>query len=226
MAEDRETMSSAVVEVESETSVEETEAYQVLISRVGRRTGKIPADLMVRHVLGCVPPHEWPTRIEAMDAVIRRIEAARKDSLRIESRPADRRVLGHYLTRRPGAGARGRITRSCTGSIRSRGAAIVLTISRIHWGSASTFLSCSNSCLVVRALQQAFKEQEWESPQWSSGLNWDPVRPLTGLGDWLDRVVWRGDVPQSKARSVRVSEALKWFRASKDGVASLKSSLF
>ena len=101
-------MSSAVVEVE--VPVEETEAFHELITRVGRRTGKIPADLMVRHVLACVPPHEWPTRVEAMDAVLRRLEAARKDSLRVETRPAEGRLLGLYVTRRP-ARARGLIAR-------------------------------------------------------------------------------------------------------------------
>ena len=41
-----------------------------------------------------------------MDAVLRRLEAARKDSLRVEARPADGRHLGLYVTRRPGAGSR------------------------------------------------------------------------------------------------------------------------
>ena len=85
-------MSSAVVE--TEVRVEETEAYQELMTRAGRRTGNIPADLMVRHVLACVPPHEWPTRVEALEAVLRRLEAARKDSLRVEARPAEGRHLG------------------------------------------------------------------------------------------------------------------------------------
>src|SRR5262249_42711063 len=97
-------MSSAVVEVA--VPVEETEAYLELMTRVGRRTGKIPAEIMVRHVLACVPAHEWPTRVEAMDAVLRRLEAARKDSLRVEARPADGRMLGLYVTRRPGVGSR------------------------------------------------------------------------------------------------------------------------
>jgi hypothetical protein len=54
-------MSSAIVEtatVETEVTVEETEAYHELMSRAGRRTGNIPADLVVRHVMACVPAHE------------------------------------------------------------------------------------------------------------------------------------------------------------------------
>ena len=42
-------MISAVLGIE--VPVEETEAYQELMTRAGRRTGNIPADLIVRHVL-------------------------------------------------------------------------------------------------------------------------------------------------------------------------------
>ena len=38
--------------------------------------------------------------------MLRRLEAARKDSLRVEARPAEGRHLGLYVTRRPGAGSR------------------------------------------------------------------------------------------------------------------------
>src|SRR5690242_15090765 len=50
-----------------EPAVEQTEAYQTLLTRVGRRSPKIPAEVLVRHVLRCVPPDEWPVRVEAMD---------------------------------------------------------------------------------------------------------------------------------------------------------------
>ena len=85
-------MSSAVVDVE--VPVEETEAYQELMTRAGRRTGNIPADLMVRHVLACVPPTSGRRGSRRLEAVLRRLEAARKDSLRVEARPAEGRHLG------------------------------------------------------------------------------------------------------------------------------------
>ena len=124
-------MSSAVVE--TEVPVEETEAYLELTTRAGRRTGDIPADLMVRHVLACVPPHEWPTRVEAMDAVLRRLDAARKDSLRVEARP---RMAGTSGSMSPGVPARDRglIARSCTASTRSRAGAIAPISSRTRSG--------------------------------------------------------------------------------------------
>jgi superfamily II DNA or RNA helicase len=215
-------MSSAVVEVG--VAVEESEAYHELMTRAGRRTGKLPADMMVRHVLACVPPHEWPTRVEAMDAVLRRLEAARKDSLRVEARPPDGKLLGLYMTRRPGAGSRPYRT-------------MIREVDPIEGRcDCPDFIKnslgiCKHILVVLehlhsrpRLLQQAKKEQEWSDPSTDMGLCWDPIRPLTGIGDWLDRVVWKGEVEPAKARSARVAQALKWFRSSKGSVATLKSS--
>ncbi len=134
-------MSSAVVDIEVPT--EESEAYRELVTRAGRRTGNVPADVIVRHVLHCVPAHEWPTRVEALDAVLRRLEAAKKDSLRVEARPADGRHLGVYVTRRP-ARARDLIARSCTESARLRAGVTARILSRTRWACASTSWWCSN----------------------------------------------------------------------------------
>ena len=141
-------MSSAVVD--NGVPVAETEAYHELVTRAGRRTGNIPVDLMVRQVMACVPAHEWPTRVEALEAVLRRLEAARKDSLRVEVRPADGRHFGLYVTRRPGA-ARGLIARSCSGLTRSRGVATALIFSRTRSACASTSWSCSGTFTAARA---------------------------------------------------------------------------
>jgi superfamily II DNA or RNA helicase len=215
-------MSSAIIDVE--VPVEETEAYQELMTRAGRRTGDVPADLVVRHVLECVPPHEWPTRVEALDAVLRRLEAARKDSLRVESRPADGRHLGQYVTRRPGAGSRPYRT-ILHGVDPIEGRCDCPDFVKNSLGLCKHILVVLNHLHArPRVLQQAHKEQEWSDAESGMGLCWDPIRPLTGLGDWLDRVVWSGDVEPAKARSARVAHALRWFRSSKDGVATLKNS--
>ncbi|MHB1557751.1 MAG: DEAD/DEAH box helicase, partial [Isosphaeraceae bacterium] len=73
-------------------------------------------------------------------------------------------------------------------------------------------------------LQQAIKEQEWGDPPGQVGLWWDPIRPLTGTGDWLERVGWRGETESVAARSARAAQALRWFRAPRDGVATLKNA--
>ncbi len=97
-------MSSSVAEIAN--PVEETEAYETLLGRVAKRTGKITPEDLVRHVLSIVPAGEWPVRVEAMDALLRRIEASKEDKLRVESRPPEGRILGLWGTRRPGSGSR------------------------------------------------------------------------------------------------------------------------
>src|SRR5438094_537793 len=61
-----------------------------------------------------------------------------------------------------------------------------------------------------RVLQQAVNEQEWADPPGRASLSWDPIRPLTGLGDWLERVVWTGDAESAAARSRRAAQAMRW----------------
>ena len=194
-------MSSAVAQIE--VPVEESEAYQELLSRIGRKTGKIPPELLVRHVLGCVPPQEWPTRADAIEAVARRLESIRRESLRVEARPAGGRLLGLYVTRRLGSGSRPYRT-------------VLHGVDPIEGRCdcpdfVKNSLGLCKHVLVVlehlharpRVLQQAFKEKEWSDPSSRSGLCWNPIRPLTGIGDWLGRVEWRGDFEAAKGRSAQ-----------------------
>ncbi len=215
-------MSSAVAQIE--VPVEQSDAFKELLSRIGRKSGEIPPELMVHHVLGCVPPHEWPTRVDAMDALIRRLESVRRENLRVEARPAGGRLLGLYVTRRVGSGSRPYRT-------------VLHGVDPIDGRcDCPDFLKnslglCKHLLVVLdhlhnrpRVLQQALKEQEWSDPSSRSGLCWDPFRPLTGTGDWLDRVEWRGDFEAAKGRSAKVAQAARWFRPGRDGNASLKNS--
>ena len=209
---------------ESIIPVEETEAYETLMGRAFKRTGKIPREVLVRHILGLVPAAEWPVRVEAMDAMLRRLDAAREDRLRIDSRPPGGKVLGLWGTRRPGSGARPYRT-------------VLLGADPV--GSrcdCPDFLRnslglCKHSLTVLehvharpRLFQQAIKEQEWGEPPGHEGLWWDPIRPLTGSGDWLERISWRGPTDAVAARSVRAAAALQWFRALRDGSAPLRNA--
>src|SRR5262249_60272187 len=75
-----------------------------------------------------------------------------------------------------------------------------------------------------RLLQHAIREQEWGEPPGREGLWWDPIRPLTGLGDWLERLAWRGETEALAARSARAAQALGWVRPSRGGAAILKNA--
>ncbi len=209
---------------EFETPVDQTEAYQELFSRHSRKTGKIPPGLIIRHVLSCVPPQEWPTQADAMDAVMRRLESIRRDNLRVDARPTGGRLLGLYLTRRVGTGTRPYRT-------------VLHGVDPIDARcDCPDFLKnslglCKHVLVVLehlhtrpRVLQEALKEQEWSDRSTKGGLGWNPIRPLTGIGDWLDRVHWRGDFDAAKARSTRVAQVARWFRSNGDGIACLKTS--
>lgn len=204
--------------------VEETEAYETLLARAVKRTGKIPPEVLVKHILAIVPATEWPVRVEAMDALLRRIDAGREDRLRVESRPPGGRILGLWATRRPGSGARPYRT-------------VLAGIDPIETRcDCPDFLRnslgvCKHSLTVLdhvyarpRLVQHAIKEQEWGEPPGREGLWWDPVRPLTGLGDWMERLAWRGETEAVAARSARAAQALRWFRAPRDASAVLKNS--
>lgn len=146
-------MSSSVAELD--TAIEEMEAYQELLSHASKRTGKIRPEVLVRHVMTIVPAPEWPVRVEAMDALIRRIESIKQEKLRVESRPAEGRLLGMYATRRPGSGI-GPIARCSSGSIRSKGVAIARISSRTRWASAST---CSRFSIISTPVRASCSRQ-------------------------------------------------------------------
>ena len=203
---------------------DQTEAYQTLLQRVGRKSLKIPADVLVRHVLRIVPPHEWPVRVEAMDALLRRLEAVKRDGLRIDTRPEDGHVLGAYATRRRNSGVRPyRTVVSGVDPIEAR-------CDCPDFVKNSLGL-CKHVLIVLehlharpKLLRQAHKEQEFLRDPVLYGLRWDPIRPLTGAGDWLDRVDWRPAMGTTGLRSRRSPQTLKWFRPGKGGVLVLKQS--
>ena len=194
---------------------ESTEAYRTLLARVGRKSAKIPPDVLARHVLRIVPEHEWPTRVEAMDAILRRLDSVKKEGLAMAARPEGRLVIGIYGTRRRQSGAR---------PYRSA----ILGVDPIEAScDCPDFLKnslgvCKHALIVLehihdrpKLLRRALKEQE-TAGQGRSGLRWDPIRPLAGLGDWLARVEWSRDDSRGP-RGVRETRAVGWFRPGDGG---------
>jgi superfamily II DNA or RNA helicase len=194
------------------------------MARLNKRTGSIAPEILVRHVLQCVPPQEWPTRVEAADALLRRLDSSQRDKLRVESRPPGGKLLGPYATRRPGSGSRPYRT-------------VLHGVNPLHGRCdcpdfvknslalcKHILVALEHICARPRLLQQARNEQEWSDLAAADGICWDPIRPLTGAGDWLERVTWRGDIDAIAARSSRAAAALKWFRLSKAGVSTLKNT--
>ena len=175
--------------------VEESEAYQVLIARLGRRGGKIPAE-----PLGppCARLRAAPGVADTgrgLEAVVRRLESARKDALRVEGRPARG---GCWGSTSPGGRvwALGPIARSLTGVDPIVGP---VRLSRFPQELAGPLQAPAGGARApphpAAALATGDQGAGVERPADSGiGLSWDPIRPLTGVGDWLDRVVWKGDL--------------------------------
>ena len=196
------------------------EAFHALVQRVGRRSPKIPAESLVRHIMAIVPPGEWPVRVEATEALIRRVDVAKKDKLRIGSRPTGGRVLGPYATRRGGSSARPYRTVL-------QGVEPIAARCDCPDFLKNSMAVCKHALAILehiyahpRLLQKAIGEQAEEGATSQRILSWNPIRPLTGEGDWLDRV--------SASRTIKTNGrpdwASRWFRAGNDEELVLKRS--
>jgi len=195
---------------------EETEAFQTLAARVGRKSPKIPAGVLARHVMGCVPAGEWPARLEAMDALLRRLDSARRDGLRVAARPAAGGPLGPYATKRPGPDARPYHT-TLLGVDPVEGRCDCPDFLRNSLGVCKHLLVVLEGLYAKpRLLESARKEQGRNREVGPAGLRWDPIRPLTGAGDWLERVAWLSPPAKAAARG-RKAAAVRWLRPRADG---------
>ncbi|MBI4564501.1 MAG: DEAD/DEAH box helicase [Planctomycetes bacterium] len=198
--------------VESPAS-ETSEAYQTLLSRAHRKTGSIPAAPLVKHVLDVTREADWPVQREAMEALLRRLSFARKDQLTIADRPPGGRVLGFYATRRKGSTDRPYRTR-LDGVDPPRGSCDCPDFLR------SSLALCKHLLVILEDIASSPRKLElaMESlPTKRAGLAWDPVRPLTGPGEWMERIRWIGaEPPDADIRS--------WFRPGGNGDWILKSA--
>src|SRR4051794_19222520 len=205
-----------------------TETYETLLTRVGKKSPKIPADLLVRLVLRAVPEPEWPVRLEAMDALLRRLEGIKRDELRIGARPAEGHALGAYSTRGRKSGLRPYNT-ILTGVAPIEGRCNCPDFLKNSLGACKhVLLALEHVYSRPRLLRQALKEKESLRAPAPIGLHWDPIRPLTGPGDWLERVTWHPSPSAGGAKTKTTSRsprALAWFRKG-DGDAFVLKKAF
>ena len=202
---------------------QESEAYRTLVARVGRKSPKIPAEVLARHVLRIVPAGEWPVRVEALEALLRRLDSAKKDALRVDARPPLGAPLGCYSTRKRGSGSR---------PYRS----VLLGVDPIEARcDCPDFLKnslglCKHLLCVLeflhdrpKLLKRAIGDQAITRAD-RSGLAWEPIRPLLGPGDWLARVSLIRPAGTKPSRSAREARLLGWFRAGKGDIRPLANA--
>jgi hypothetical protein len=162
-----------------------TEAYQTLLARAHRRTGRVPSESLVRHVLSVTQGGDWPVQRDAFEAVLRRCASARHDDIQIVRRPPDP-PIGLYATQR--RDAHGRPYRTLLRRIEPLdGSCECPDFLRNSLGLCKHLLAVLEDVVSNRrprgdARREATRERV--------PLRWDPVRPLTGPGDWLARIQW------------------------------------
>ena len=181
------------------TPLTRQETLDELRSMAARRTGRIPADDVARHVVGITEGGDWPLRCAAMEAILRRCRFADRDGLVVTRAPAGS-LFGVYVTGR--AGAPGRRTRA---ERRARGAEprpYSTALSRLDplEGSCDCpdylrgSLGLCKHLLCVLDAVHARGSQPKAAPPASPGrhatLSWDPVRPLRGAGERLLGLRW------------------------------------
>ena len=162
----------------------------------------------------CVPAQEWPTRVDAMEAVC--ADWSRSDETTSGSRrgPPTDGLLGLYITRRSGSGSRPYRT-VLHGVDPIEGRCNCPDFLKNSLGLCKHVLVGAGTpphpTAALAAGDQGTRMERRFRPE--AACRWDPIRPLTGIGDWLDRVEWKGDFEAAKARSSRVAQAARWFRA-------------
>src|ERR1700687_6013983 len=175
-------------------AITESETYQTLLARAHRRTGGVPPESIVRHVLSVTRGGDWPVQRDALDALLRRCAPAHTDEIQIVRWPRGR-LLGLYATRRRGSRARPYRT-------------LLRRIDPLDGScECADFLRSSLGLCkhLVAVLENGVSKRrgveiERESAPELAPLRWDPVRPMTGLGDWLARVRWVDGTPDRDLR--------------------------
>ena len=171
----------------------ESETYQTLLTRAHRRTAGVSPGTVVRHVLAATHGGDWPVQRDALDAMLRRCASAHTDEIQIVRRPRGR-LLGLYATRRRGSRARPYRT-------------LLRRIAPLD-GSCECADFLRNSLGFCKHLAAVFEHavskrrraDERELAPEQAALRWDPVRPLTGPGDWLARIRWVDGTPDRDLR--------------------------
>ena len=165
------------------TGLEETEVSRTLLAETRGQFGPIPGALIVRTAIAAAAGGDFPVQRAALDALSRRWTAFRRDSLQIRERPPGKKIVGLY-----GVG------RAESRSIRSRVLLASLEPLRSSCGCRDFVRGSLGICKHVFAVVDGWFRAGAPVPTAPGSivprLSWDPIRPLAGPGDWLDRLRW------------------------------------
>jgi hypothetical protein len=203
------------------------ETLSELRSLAGRRTGRVPPELLARHVLSVTVGGDWPLRRAAMEAILRRCKFGERDGLVVAGAPGGS-IFGGYVTARASAPRRAgrRATRARTRVVEPRPYATLLKRLDPLEGSCDCpdFLRgslglCKHLLCVLDHIHAKKSPPNAlvaaPSPRRTS-LAWDPVRPLRGAGDRLLGLRWIDGTGASRA-TPPLLRARGWFASTRRG---------
>ena len=171
---------------------ENAEAREHLLSLAVGHSGNIPARALVDLVLRVTEGGDHPLRMAALDAALRRLKSARQAEGTWKIVAPRQRKAGLGLHRIDvGAGKQYEVLVRSFGEL--AGSCDCLDFQKNALGLCKHL-----GWLLARGFDKEGLHPKGSLP--AAMLAWDPVRPLTGAGDWLWRVRWAGGrLPQSLA---------------------------
>jgi hypothetical protein len=167
------------------------ETREVLLELARRKSGKLPAELLVEQALSVTVDTDWPSRRAALEALLRRLGFADRDDLAIVSRPDG--VLGCYTLgghKSPSESARKKRTvRPYCTELHSleplRGSCDCPDFLHGSLGLCKHLLVVLEDVVTSPRKRTAAVNQGQYLADAPFVLRWDPVRPWTGQGDRL-----------------------------------------
>ena len=169
------------------------EAYEQLLARARSKIfDPLPPERIVNHVLAIVEPQSgWPVQREALEALIRRMAFARRDGLRVASKPPGGHSFGLYAVRRPREKPRPYRT-LLRGVDPIDGSCDCPDFLRNSLGLCKHLLVVLCSLAAQpRVWDRALRTAPLPPTPRRGGVIWNPVRPLEGNAPWLERVEWQ-----------------------------------
>lgn len=168
-------------------AMQEMEALRVLAAEAKGKTGRIPAELIAAHAIRVTAGGDWLVQHTALEALLRRIHSARAPAgFSLLTRPR-RAPFGEYRLRADGTSRAYRVHLRAVDPL-------VASCECRDFARGSLSL-CKHIAHVLELA--AASPSTGASTLPPSLLSWDAARPLTGPGDWLERVRLH---PAGKAR--------------------------
>ncbi len=164
----------------------DSETYRALLGLAHGKSGKIPAEILVEHVLGAYGQADWPVQRGALEALLRRHAFLRRDELRVVARPPAGASFGFYQTGQSGRSQRP--YRTLLESIRPlRGSCDCPDYLVGALGACKHILAALEDLAQrPRRLERALAAPPL-APR-GPRLAWDPICPLSAGADWMERV--------------------------------------